>query len=120
MMTLWNANQPLGFIHIYSNKINGFPDEFRSIIKGIAPQLSNAVSNIIKNEELQKKEVEKSFLLDFSNDIAAVRNKEELAEAIRKALKKLNPLQGYVIRKINDGIKNGCRCCRFSGLCSRS
>lgn len=102
MTTLWNASQPLGFIHIYSNKINGFPDEFRSIIKGIAPQLSNAVSNIIKNEELQKKEMEKSFLLDFSNDIAAVRNKEELAEAIRTALKKLQQLRGYVIRKIND------------------
>lgn len=102
MTTLWNADRPIGFIHIYSDRDNSFTEELRSIINGITPQLSVAVSNIIKNEELQKKEAEKSFLLDFSYDIAEVRNKEDLALAVRTALKKINPLRGYVIRKIND------------------
>lgn len=102
MTTLWNADRPMGFIHIYSDKPDSFTEEFRSTIDGIAPQLSNAVSNIIKNEELQKQEYEKSFLLDFSNDITEVRSKEDLAIAIRTTLKKINPLRGYVIRKIND------------------
>lgn len=102
MITLWNADEPLGFLHIYSDKTDSFTKEFRSIINGIAPQLSIAVSNIIKNEELKAKEQEKSFLLDFSYDISEVRNKEDLALAVRTALKKINPLHGYAIRKIDD------------------
>lgn len=102
MTTLWNADEPLGFIHIYTDKPGSFTPQFRNIIKGIAPQLSVAVSNIIKNEELQKKEQEKSFLLDFSNDISEVRTKDELEAAVRTALKRINPLRGYVIRKLNS------------------
>lgn len=106
MATLWIEDKPLGFIHVYSDRTDSFTTEFRNIIKGITPQLSIAVSNIIKNEEIQKKEHEKSFLLDFSNDISEVRNKEDLAIAVRTALKGINPLQGYVIRKLNDDGKS--------------
>lgn len=102
MATLWIEDKPLGFIHVYSDRTDSFTTEFRNIVKGIAPQLSIAVSNIIKNEELQKKEQEKSFLLDFSNDISEVRNKQDLSLAVRRALKGINPLRGYVIRKLND------------------
>lgn len=102
MATLWNADEPLGFLHIYSDTTDSFTKEFRNVINGITPQLSIAVSNIIKNEELKAREQEKSFLLDFSYDISEVRNKEDLALAVRTALKKINPLHGYVIRKIND------------------
>ncbi|WP_243416228.1 sigma 54-interacting transcriptional regulator [Flavobacterium sp. HTF] len=104
MNTLWNEDKPFGFMHIYSDRTDSFTQEFRTVVNGIAPQLSIAVSNIIKNEEIVKKEAEKSFLLDFSNDISEVRNKADLAVAVSKALKGINPLRGYVIRKINiDG-----------------
>lgn len=102
MTRLMKEGKPLGFIHIYSDKPGSFSNEFRSIIKGIIPQLSSAVSNIIKNEELLDKEKEKSFLLDFSSDIVTVRTKEELARAVRTALGKLNPPGGFVIRRINE------------------
>ena len=102
MTRLMKEGKPMGFIHIYSDKPSSFSNEFRNVIKGIAPQLSSAVSNIIKNEELLNKEKEKSFLLDFSNDIATVRTKEELARAVRKAISKLNQKSGYVIRRINE------------------
>jgi formate hydrogenlyase transcriptional activator len=102
MTRLMKEGKPMGFIHIYSDKPGSFTNEFRNVIKGIAPQLSSAVSNIIKNEELLNKEKEKSFLLDFSSDIAAVRTKEELARAVRAALSTLNPPGGFVIRRIND------------------
>jgi transcriptional regulator with GAF, ATPase, and Fis domain len=92
----------VGFIHIYTDQAEGFSNEFKSIIKGIAPQLASAVANIIKNEEILNKEKEKSFLLDFSSDIAAVRTREDLAYAVHTGLSKLNALQGYVIRKINE------------------
>jgi formate hydrogenlyase transcriptional activator len=102
MTKLMKEDKPMGFIHIYSDQPDSFSLAFRSIIKGITPQLSSAVSNIIKNEELLNKEKEKSFLLDFSSDMAAVRTKEELALAVRTALGGLNPKSGYVIRRIND------------------
>ncbi|HEY4110247.1 sigma-54-dependent Fis family transcriptional regulator [Puia sp.] len=102
MTRLMKEGRPLGFIHIYSDRAGSFTREFRDVIKGIVPQLSGAVSNILKNEEILNKEREKSFLLDFSNAIAAVRTKEELAVAVRASLSKLNALKGYVIRKIND------------------
>jgi formate hydrogenlyase transcriptional activator len=102
MTKLMKEGKPMGFIHIYSDKPGSFTSEFRNVIKGIAPQLSGAVSNIIKNEELLNKESEKSFLLDFSSDIATVRTKEELTRAVRAALGKLNPPGGFVIRKINE------------------
>ena len=102
MTNLMKEGRPMGFIHIYSDRAGSFSHEFRSVITGIAPQLSGAISNIIKNEEILNKEKEKSFLLDFSSDIAAVRTKEELATSVRISLRKLNPLRGYVIRKINE------------------
>ncbi len=95
-------DKPMGFIHIYSDQYNGFSEEFRSVIKGIVPQISSAVSNIIKNEEVLSKEQDKSFLLDFSSDISTVRTKEDLASAVSTAISKLNQENGYVIRRIND------------------
>jgi transcriptional regulator with GAF, ATPase, and Fis domain len=102
MTRLMKEGKPMGFIHIYSDKKDSFNNEFRSVIKGITPQLSSAVSNIIKNEELLNNEKEKSFLLDFSSDIVRVRTKEELVQAVRAALSKLNPPGGFVIRRINE------------------
>jgi len=102
MTRLMKEGKAMGFIHIYSDRPGSFTDEFRSVMKGIAPQLSGAVANIIKNEEILSKEKEKSFLLDLSMGLAGVRTREELGIAVRASLGKLNPLRGYVIRKIND------------------
>jgi len=102
MTKLIREGKPMGFIHIYSDRTDSFTPEFRGVIKGIAPQLSGAVANIIKNEDLLSKEKEKGFLLDFSSDIAKVRTKEELAVAVRTTLSRLNAIKGYVIRRINE------------------
>lgn len=102
MTKLMKEDKPMGFIHIYTDRPGGFTTEFSSIIKGIAPQLSSAVSNIIRNEENLKKEKEKSFLLDFSSAIATVRTKEELSTVVRTFLDKINLQRAYVIRKINE------------------
>src|SRR6266496_3179704 len=44
MTKLMKEGKPMGFIHTYTDKPEGFSDEFRSVMKGIAPQLSSAVS----------------------------------------------------------------------------
>lgn len=102
MTKLMKEGKPMGFIHTYTDKPGGFSTEFRTLMKGIAPQLSSAVSNIIKNEEILKKEKEKSFLLDFSNDISRVRSKQDLQTAISTVLDKTMHTQLSMIRVIDD------------------
>lgn len=102
MTKLQNAEKPLGFIHLYSDKVGSFTSEFRSIMNRIAPQLSSAVTNIIKNEDLLNKEKEKSFLLDFSVDIAQVKTKADLQTAIIKGLDNLLHTKLAMIRVIDD------------------
>src|SRR5258706_4659419 len=92
----------IGYVMVYSDRTDSFPEEFLNTILGIAPHLSNAVSNIIINEQLLSKEKEKSFLLDFSNQIAAVRTKEDLARTVQAAISRLNQKSGYIIRTINE------------------
>jgi transcriptional regulator with GAF, ATPase, and Fis domain len=59
--------------------------------------------NLDTNEKLRTRAKEKTFLLDFSNDMARVRTKEDLADAVRKSLKKLDlPVEMYAISKINE------------------
>lgn len=105
IVKLKNKMETIGFIFIYSDNKKEFPDEFKNILHAIAPLLSNAVANIIANEEIVNKEKDKSFLLAFSHEIAAARTKNELSAAIHKALKKLSEVRAYFIRVINeDGI----------------
>jgi transcriptional regulator with GAF, ATPase, and Fis domain len=102
MIPLKSKNHAIGFLHLNSDKTDSFTNEFKSIIKGIAPLLSSAISNIIKNEEIGQKEWDKSFLLNFSNGIAAVRTKDDLSCVIYNSLKKLSLIKAYFIRTINE------------------
>ena len=87
---------------LFSDKTNGFDESSFQIIDRIASQLSTAVKNILANEEILNKEKDKSFLLEFSHEIAAARTKNELSAAIHKALKKLSEIRAYFIRVINE------------------
>jgi len=58
MTKLQHAEQPIGFMHLYTTTPGSFTPELRSIVSRIAPQLSSAVTNIIKNEDVQEKEQE--------------------------------------------------------------
>lgn len=102
MTNLMKEGKPMGFIHIYSDRVDSFTPEFRSVITGITPQLSSAISNIIKNEEILNKEKEQGFLLGFSNDITQVRTKSELQDAIFRVLDKVMHTQLAMIRVIDD------------------
>ncbi|HWV33459.1 MAG TPA: GAF domain-containing protein, partial [Dyadobacter sp.] len=94
--------ETIGFLNIYSDRSESFTDEFRTVLKGIAGQLSSAVSNISANEEILAREREKSFLLDFSQDIASVRTKADLETAISSALQRLLNTRLAMIRVIED------------------
>ncbi len=67
------------------------------LLQGIAAQLSIAVFNILANDEIRKRDEEKSVLLSFSNEIAAVKDKKGLAAVISKYLKDLGLMREYII-----------------------
>lgn len=101
MTKLTKAGKTMGFIHVYSDRLDSFTAAFRNVMKNIAPLLSSAVSNIIKNEEILQKEKEKTFLLEFTSAIAQVRTKEELNWVIQNAIHNIDPTYHFIIARIN-------------------
>lgn len=72
------------------------------LIKGVCSQLSTAVSNILVNEEIIKREKERELLLSLNLDIAAVRNYDDLLQVISNRLKKILGFSDTLIALIND------------------
>lgn len=87
---------------LFSDAAGTFDDCAVHIIERISSQLSTAASNITANEEILTRESEKSFLLNFSQNIAAVRTKAELEAAISDALQHLLSTRLAMIRVIED------------------
>lgn len=103
MMTrLMKEGKPMGFIHTYTDHVDGFSREFRDLMKGIAPQLSSAVSNIIKNEVIEEREKEKSLLLALSSEIAKLRTKDDLQKMVNAKIKDLFSIENFVLMQINQ------------------
>jgi formate hydrogenlyase transcriptional activator len=103
MMTmLKNKMETIGYVIIYSDHTGSFTDEFKTVLHGIAPHLSNAVSNIIINEEIARKEEEQSILLSLSDEIAALRDRNDLFRVVNDRIKKLFSIEQFGIIKINE------------------
>lgn len=104
MTPLKSKNEIIGFLHMYTDRPGSFTEEFVGIIESIAPQISSAVTNIIKNEQIREKEWINEVLLECSIGLAAVRNRQELVDAVRTTLVRFNLMRGFSIRRINpDG-----------------
>ncbi len=102
MTPLRSKMQTIGFLHMYSDRKDSFGSEFKSIIKGIAPQISSAVSNIIKNEEIAYKEKVNEVLLSLSNEMVTVRDRKDLLKVINFGLKKLIPFTHSVMTVLDE------------------
>ncbi|UOQ69447.1 sigma-54-dependent Fis family transcriptional regulator [Hymenobacter volaticus] len=87
---------------LFADKLNSFSDEGINIVNRISSQLATAAQNITANEAILSKEQEKSFLLDFSQDIAGVRTKDDLQEAITSVLQRVLNIRLAMIRLIED------------------
>jgi formate hydrogenlyase transcriptional activator len=72
------------------------------LIKGVSYQLSTAVSNVLANENILKKEHERDLLLSLSVDIAAVRSNSELLKVISQHLKNLLKFSHTIVATINE------------------
>jgi transcriptional regulator with GAF, ATPase, and Fis domain len=89
------------WIIFFDHKIN-LSENRLSLVEGLANQISVAVSNIIANEDISRREQEKALFLSFSNDIATVRDKKGLGLVIKQYLKNLFLIREYLITIRND------------------
>jgi formate hydrogenlyase transcriptional activator len=87
---------------LFADKINSFDDTSIEIIESIAGQLAKAANNITANEAILNKERDKSYLLNFSTDLASVRTREDLEIAISNVLVRLVGMKLCVIRVMED------------------
>src|SRR5258708_5577491 len=73
-----------------------------NLVTGISYQLSTAVSNILANEEIVRRERERELLLSLSFDFAAIRNANELLLVISRRLKNLLGFSHSSIATVNE------------------
>lgn len=87
---------------LFADNRHTFTEESLTIIDRVSSQLATAAKNIAANEEILSQEREKSFLLDFSQDIAGVRTKEDLENAIFSVLQNVLNIRLSMIRLLED------------------
>lgn len=82
----------IGVIFFNGWKNASYSDHELDLINGISFQLSIAVSNILSNEEITRRENERELLLSLSTEIALVRSSDQLLRVITQ---KLKPALGF-------------------------
>lgn len=75
-------DQVNGVIYFYSKDETAFGDERHELLFSVAQQLSAVMLNILANEEIQKRDFEKEFLLKLGNSLSGVRTKKDLADIL--------------------------------------
>jgi formate hydrogenlyase transcriptional activator len=76
-----------------------------SLLKGVCAQLAVTISNILSNERIREREQEKTKLLEFSNAIASVLDKQVLAKSLKNQLKNLFGVEDYIIHALSTDKK---------------
>lgn len=72
------------------------------LVKGVCSQLAVAVSNILANERVLAREAEKNLLLNLSNEIAALKSREELFALVDGKIKQLFSVQDFIFAKRDE------------------
>lgn len=79
---------PMGLVYFYSDEKGTFTDTVLNLIHGISYHLSTAINNILHHESVLRHNRENGILLEISNELVSIRNKNDLGNIIAKSLKK--------------------------------
>ncbi|HTL09977.1 MAG TPA: sigma 54-interacting transcriptional regulator [Chitinophagaceae bacterium] len=99
------GGRDIGFINLHLEN----PEVFNTksvLLKGVCDQLAVAISNILANEEIQKREQEQTTLLSLSNEIATVKTREDLFKIVNSKVKALFHIEQFLLAKIDDDGKS--------------
>jgi formate hydrogenlyase transcriptional activator len=94
----------IGFVNFHFEDIKGLNTK-SILLKGVCAQLAVAVSNILAHEKIREREAEKTRLLEFSNEMASVRDKQVIAKILKSQLKDLFGVEDYVIYVLSKNKK---------------
>src|ERR1700722_5406795 len=103
-ISLRDAGQVIGVLTLWSENRRFWTDHHKDLIAGIASHISILVINILASEALREREEEKTILLSLSNNIAALRNRNDFFEIVIDQLKKIFGIEGFAISKINQDL----------------
>jgi formate hydrogenlyase transcriptional activator len=90
------GTKELGVLWVITDTINML------LLEGISAQISVAISNTRSNEEIAQREEEKSILLSLSDEIAALRSRDDLLHVVNTKIKTLFSIKEFVIAQINE------------------
>jgi transcriptional regulator with GAF, ATPase, and Fis domain/CheY-like chemotaxis protein len=89
---LRHGNQVLGSLNLHANDAHAFDHVQLPLVEAVADQVAVAVANILANEEILEREREKALLLSLSEDMATIRDREDLW---RVMMEKIRPLVDF-------------------------
>lgn len=98
---LAKGDDVFGYWLIYFSDQELITNEKLQLIQSLSHQLCITVANIIANEEIESREVEKGRLLKFSNAIAPLRDKQLLSKVLKVQLYEIFGIRQYVIHVFN-------------------
>ncbi|GAB3220949.1 sigma 54-interacting transcriptional regulator [Spirosoma arcticum] len=105
--TLRTGGKLLGLFNINTKQVGHFSRTNQHIFQAVADQVAVAVSNILANEEILEREQEKSVLLSLSEDMATIRDRNDLW---RVMMSKVKPLVGFNDAVVGIYTNNGTTC----------
>ncbi|MGA9650674.1 sigma-54-dependent Fis family transcriptional regulator [Pedobacter sp.] len=106
MTPLRSKSRTIGFLHMYSDRDDTFSEEFISIINGIAPQLSNSVTNIMMNEKNHRSVEIDNALLDLGHDLVQIKDKRQLLDILNSSLKQFIDFSHSLLTTSGDSFKS--------------
>lgn len=98
---LWDGQVAVGFINFH---VDGRQTILKMIhlLKSVSTQLVMAISNILANEKIKKRDEEKNVLLSLSNEIAALKTRENLSLIVNTRIKKLLSVNEFGIAQVDE------------------
>jgi transcriptional regulator with GAF, ATPase, and Fis domain len=86
------GGQIMGCFNSHSRRKGTFSSSMLPLYQNVCDQVAVAVANILANEEILERETEKATLLSLSEDMATIRDRDDLLNII---LQKIKPIVGF-------------------------
>ncbi|WP_310397908.1 sigma 54-interacting transcriptional regulator [Hymenobacter sp.] len=104
---LTSNGRVIGMFCLNARLANTYTQEHTRLFRHVTDQLSVAVANILANEELVEQTREMELLLSLSEDMATIRDREDLWRVMTAKIKPLIPFDDAVVALYTEGGK----CC---------
>jgi len=105
LIKLTYRTQPLGFWVLCFNKKPKFSPLNKQLVHDIAEIIATTISNIYFNDRLNKREQEKTSLLEFTQTIAGVQDRFQLRSIFNRYLKNLCFIEDICLHWFSDDKK---------------